>query len=853
NTMKNFALSLALGLTLVMVGCPNCPDMPVGSEPPAPPWVKENKKVREVPPPESCGDGLDNDGDGWVDNGCWTAAYRVECQNGERQPCRDPRVHPALGVCAGQGNMICVMSRWPNLVQNPELCLGAPGPDSSGENCWDGDRDGDCDGNPNNGCDCQSTDPAGSNYISASGKPCGPSQGICAGHQGRIYCDDGRETSCRAPRDGSLWIRPALLEECNGLDDDCDGLVDEDLSLNQACGVCGPEPAERYCFADCLYAGCPTFHNDCPNPTRNTTCPVRASSSSFTQPSSSSTAGSSAAASSSSAAPSSSSVESSSLPAPSSAEAPSSIEASSSVEVPSSSNSESPSSSAEAPSSIEASSSASSAESSSHSASSSARLWNPDPTAPPPTLHGRITPRDEAEGKWTARHEKVKTTVEAPCSRFFVDEACWPPAEHRLLGCAPQVVDGNCHGENPCLGFVAFDPAFGAFDIRFEQGKYTHLICFYERPDGVSYLETPPTLDDPHAELDYCEVMLLQDATTWGPNLATWAFNPDDTDRCVAYVPAPSSSGSSSSAEASSSSVEASSSAEAPSSAAAPSSSAEAPSSIEASSSTETSSSAEAPSSIEVPSSIEASSSSASSGEPSSLSAPSSAEASSSSDEASSSAEAPSSTEAPSSAGGVESSSSDSLSNSSMSQEEQFSSSSHGGGFTLPTASSTSGSTVLAGSGSSSAWVSATSGPIIHAPGVPVLFSGVLWQGAFTTIFNSLYCGGSCSDANSWCCAPIGRTCGLRVFTDPDCDPSTDNNVEGEVQDCGSSGNARFRFPHEGCSTLLAEFADPANPSAPLEYSQATNVCFWKESSPASQLQVMVYGNDCAIAKKPGY
>ena len=44
-----------------------------------------------------------------------------------------------------------------------------------------------------------------------------------------------------------------VAELCNGLDDDCDGLIDEDTDSLNACGGCGMLPAER----------CDGVDNDC--------------------------------------------------------------------------------------------------------------------------------------------------------------------------------------------------------------------------------------------------------------------------------------------------------------------------------------------------------------------------------------------------------------------------------------------------------------------------------------------------------------------------------------------------------------------------------------------------------------
>ncbi|MCA9545600.1 MAG: VWA domain-containing protein, partial [Myxococcales bacterium] len=68
------------------------------------------------------------------------------------------------------------------------------------------------------------------------GRPCSVGSGECR-TDGVIQCAaDGSGTVCSAdPGD-------AGLENCNGLDDDCDGQVDE--GVRNRCGDCGPEPGE---------------------------------------------------------------------------------------------------------------------------------------------------------------------------------------------------------------------------------------------------------------------------------------------------------------------------------------------------------------------------------------------------------------------------------------------------------------------------------------------------------------------------------------------------------------------------------------------------------------------------------
>ncbi len=164
---------------------------------------------------ETCGDGLDNDCDGRVDD---ADPLCGACTDGQERPCR---------TACGTGVERCVGESW----------QGCTAPRAHDVDICGNDVDDDCNGEVDDGCDgCRDGD----------ARPCATRCG-----EGEERCDGGRWRDCTA-------AEPAD-ETCNGRDDDCDGATDEEIvrDCTNACGA-GVETCKQGEWQGCTAPdGCP--------------------------------------------------------------------------------------------------------------------------------------------------------------------------------------------------------------------------------------------------------------------------------------------------------------------------------------------------------------------------------------------------------------------------------------------------------------------------------------------------------------------------------------------------------------------------------------------------------------------
>lgn len=185
---------------------------------------------------EGCNNGFDEDGDGEIDEGC-------PCEPGATQYCFvGDLAYGGIGACVWGIQTCQAAGRGEFSVGSWGHCEGYGQP---GEEVCDG-VDNDCNGMVDEGCSCQP----------GATQTCGTNYGTC--EFGEQVCDPGGTWG------PCLGGSGATVEVCNGLDDDCDGQVDEGLNcqctpgMEEPCGLSTGEcsPGARICKADGTWSAC---------------------------------------------------------------------------------------------------------------------------------------------------------------------------------------------------------------------------------------------------------------------------------------------------------------------------------------------------------------------------------------------------------------------------------------------------------------------------------------------------------------------------------------------------------------------------------------------------------------------
>jgi len=191
---------------------------------------------------ETRAQGLCHDGTQVCINGFWTACQNEVLPNVEVCDSKDNNCNGTVDENCGNNNCsafeVCndnIDNDCDGVVDNVELCSPTNECKPTGvEDCSD-NLDNDCNGEVNDGCGCEN----------------GASQECFSGAANAIFKVDNDKSICvkgtQSCMGGEFWsscdgeVVPRT-ETCNGIDDDCDGLVDNGFFIGQACvvgrGIC---------------------------------------------------------------------------------------------------------------------------------------------------------------------------------------------------------------------------------------------------------------------------------------------------------------------------------------------------------------------------------------------------------------------------------------------------------------------------------------------------------------------------------------------------------------------------------------------------------------------------------------